>query len=182
MQRTWGLVPQKDTAQFVVAVFDDWEALHAVLVDMQADATVRLGAVLHARKDIPPRAAALGMLKEMAQLPFGPRQRIACTAGQLASELSSRVAKGARNLAEAMHGWLSAEQAGQLQSHLERGHLVLCVELRTPDDFSVLCGRLVQASPHMVELCNIKFEFERHSPDGQDRQGSDRTRGCCLGD
>ena len=171
MQRSWGLPPERDAAQFVVAVFDDWEALHAVLVDMEADATVRSGAVLHAREDVPPRAAALRLLKEMAQLHFGPRQRIACTVGQLARELSSRVAKGARNLAEALHGWLSAEQAGQLESHLERGHLVLCVELRTAEDFSVLCGRLVQASPHMVELCNIKFETEHHSS-GRDHQAS----------
>jgi hypothetical protein len=168
MPRSWGLVPERDTTQFVVAVFDDWEALHAVLVDMEADATMRSGAVLHARVNVPPCAAALGMLKEMAQLHFGPRQRIACTTGQLGRELSSRAAKGARNLAEALHGWLSAEQAGQLQSHLERGHLLLCVELRTPEDFSVLCGRLVQASPHMVELCNIKFAEEQHSPGGQD--------------
>jgi hypothetical protein len=118
------------------------------------------------------------MLKEMAQLHFGPRQRIACTAGQLGRELSSRAAKGARNLAEALRDWLSAEQAGQLASHLERGHLVLCVELRTPDDFSVLCGRLVQASPHMVELCNIKFETEYRSPGGRDHQRIDRIRGC----
>jgi hypothetical protein len=33
----------------------------------------------------------------------------------------------------------------------------LCLQLRTPEDFSVVCGRLVQTSPHMVELCNIKF-------------------------
>ena len=176
MQKSWGLVPQRNTAQFVLAVFDDWEALHAVLVDMEADATKRLGAVLHAREDVSPRAATLGMLKEMAQLHFGPRQRIACTVGQLARELSSRVTKGARNLAEALHGWLSAEQAGQLESHLERGHLVLCIELRTPEDFSVLCGRLVQASPHMVELCNIKFEMEHHSW-GRDHRGRGRLDG-----
>ena len=169
MRRSWGLVRERDAAQFVVAVFDDWEALRAVLVDIEADATSRSGAVLHAREDVPPDAAALGMLKEMAQLQFGPRQRIACTAGQLGRELCFRAGKGARNLAEALHGWLNAEQAGQLQSHLERGHLLLCVELRTPEDFSVLCGRLVQASPHMVELCNIKFETEFHAPGGRDR-------------
>jgi len=63
-----------------------------------------------------------------------------------------------------------------LESHLERGHLVLCIELRTPEDFSVLCGRLVQASPHMVELCNIKFETEHHSS-GRDHRGSGRLDG-----
>ena len=173
MPRSWNFVPKRNAVQCVLAVFDDWEALQAVLVDMEADATMRLGAVLHAREEVPPCAATLSMLKEMAQLHFGPRQRIACTVGQLARELSSREARGARNLAEALHGWLSAEQAGQLESHLERGHLVLCVELRTPEDFSVLCGRLVHASPHMVELCNIKFETQHHS--GEDHRGSGPT-------
>jgi hypothetical protein len=171
MPRSWSFVPERNAVQFVLAIFDDWEALCAVLVDMDADATMRLGAVLHAREDVPPRTATLRLLKEMAQLHFGPRQNVACTVGQLARELSSRVAKGARNLAEALHGWLSAEQARQLESHLERGHLVLCVQLRTPEEFSVLCGRLVQASPHMVELCNIKFETE-HPSSGQDHQAS----------
>jgi hypothetical protein len=35
--------------------------------------------------------------------------------------------------------------------------LVLWLELRTSEEFGDLCGRLVQASPHMVELCSIKF-------------------------
>jgi len=35
-------------------------------------------------------------------------------------------------LADALHDWLGSNPAKQLESHLERGHLVLCVELRTP--------------------------------------------------
>ena len=49
-----------------------------------------------------------------------------------------------------------SDQAEQLQTHIGRGHLVLCLQLGTPEDFSVVCGRLVQASPH-GRLCNIKF-------------------------
>jgi len=159
MQLAWGTGAERGGAQFVVAVFDDWEALHAVLLDMEADATARSGAVLHARKDVPPQASSMDLLRDMVQLHFTQsRQRIVCTMGELARELSARLAKGARNLTDALHGWLSSEQAGQLESHIERGRLVLCVELRTPEDFSVVCGRLVQASPHMVGLCRINFE------------------------
>jgi hypothetical protein len=170
MQQTWGIEAEKHGAQFVVAIFDDWEALHAVLVDLEARATLRSGAVLHARTDIPPHVSTLGLLKEMAQLHFvRSRQHIACTVGRLSQELSDRLAKGARSLAEALHCCLSSEQAGQLESHIERGHLVLCVQLHTPEDFSVICGRLVRASPHMVELCNIRFE-SRHQ--GKKRSGT----------
>ena len=145
--------------QFVVAVFDDWDGLRAVLVDLDAAATMHSGAVLHARKDIPPAASSLGLLKNMAHLHFSePRRDIACTVGQLAHELSGRLAGGARSLTDALHGWFRSAQAGQLENHIKKGRLVLCLQLRTPEDFSVVCGRLVQTSPHMVELCNIKFE------------------------
>lgn len=159
MQGAWGIEAERHGAQFVVAVFDDWETLHAVLVELEADSTMRAGAVLHARKDIPPQASALGLLKKMAQLSFARSPRhIGCTAGQFAEGLSARLSRGALSLADALHGWLSSEQALQLESHIEKGHLVLCVELRTFEDFSLVCGRLVQASPHMVALCNIRFE------------------------
>jgi hypothetical protein len=87
------------------------------------------------------------------------RQHIACTVGQLAEALSLRVARGSPTLADALEDWLGFNQARQLERHLERGHLALCVELRTSDDFSVICGKLVQASPHMVELCTIDFKL-----------------------
>jgi hypothetical protein len=50
----------------VVAVFDDWEALYAVLAGLEADATFYSGAVLHARKDVPLAALNVGLLKEEA--------------------------------------------------------------------------------------------------------------------
>jgi len=146
-------------AQFVVAVFDDWQALHSVLVDMESRERARSGAVLHARKDIPPQTSALGMLKEMKELHFvHARQHIVCTMGQLAQELSLRSAGGARSIGEALRAWCGADQAGQLENHIEQGRLVLWVELRSSEDYSVVCGMLVQASPHMVGLCSVNFE------------------------
>jgi hypothetical protein len=149
----------KDGAQFVIAVFDDWDTLHAIVEETTASAPRRSGAVLHARKDAPPKALRSHLLQEMAQLRFARSHlRIACTAGQLADELSARLLRGARNLAEALQGWVSTEQADELEGHLERGRLVLCIELDTPEDFSEVCGRLVNSSPHMVGLCTINFD------------------------
>ena len=91
MQKARDIGAERTGPQFVVAVFDDWDALHAVLVGLEADATMHTGAVLHARKDVPPAASSLGLLKDMAHLHFSqPRQDIACTVGQLAHELSAR--------------------------------------------------------------------------------------------
>ena len=146
-------------SKLVVAVFDNWETLHAVLMEMESDNAVQPMALLHARRDVPPKVSTLSVLKQMTELRVErSRQHFACTMGQLAEALSARLARGARTLADALHDWLGASQAKQIESHLERGHLVLCVELRTSDDFSVVCGRLVQASPHLVELCNINLK------------------------
>jgi hypothetical protein len=146
-------------AQFVIAVFDDWDALQTVLLSMEPNALVRAGSVLHARKHIPPHGSALPVLKETTDLHFAHSpQHITCTIGQLAHELSVKLAGGARSVAEALHSWLGSDQAGQLVSHIEMGRLVLWVEVQTSEDYSVVCGRLVQASPHMVGLCDIKFE------------------------
>jgi hypothetical protein len=157
MQKARDIAAETTSPQFVVAVFDDWDALHAVLVGLESDATFHSGAVLYAREDVPPAASSLSLLKDMAHLHFS-RQDVACTVGKLAKALSARLAGGARSLTEALHGWFSPLQAGELQDHIGKGRLVLCLELRTPEDFSEVCGRLVQTSPHMVGLCNIKFE------------------------
>jgi len=145
---------------FVVAVFEDRDTLHVVLLELENDKAAQLMALLHARRDVPPKASASRLLKQMTELNFERlRQDIACARGRVAEALAVRLTRVARTLADALHDWLGSNQAKQLESHLERGHLVLCVELRTPDDFSVVCGTLVQASPHMVELCNINFNL-----------------------
>jgi hypothetical protein len=150
---------QTSGSQFIVAVFDDWDALHAILLELESDKVARPVALLHARRDVPPKVSASNVLQQVTELHFErSHQHIACTMGQLSEAIATRLTGGARTLADALHDWLGSNQAKQLESHLERGHLVLCVELRTSDDFSIVCGRLVQASPHMVELCNVNFK------------------------
>lgn len=156
-ERTVG--SQTSGSQFVVAVFDDWDTLHAVLLELETDKVAQPVALLYTRRNVPPKVTASSLLRQMTELHFERfHKHIACTTGQLAEALATRLRGGARTFADALHDWLGSNQAKQLESHLERGHLVLCVELRPSDDFSVVCGRLVQASPHMVELCNINFK------------------------
>ena len=158
MQRSDDTGSTEHRAQFAIAVFDDWDALHHVLAGIETHAPVHAATVLHARNDVPPHASTLGLLKERKNLHFPhSRQHLTCTRGQLANELFARSASGARSIAEALHGWLGTDQARQLESHIEKGRLVLWVEVRTSEDYSVVCGRLVKASPHMVGLCQIGF-------------------------
>jgi hypothetical protein len=159
MQVAHGMRPQEDGAQFVIAVFDDWDALQTVLEDMAADETGRTGAVLHTRKDNPPPAVSSGLLKDVVVLRFErSTQCIRCTRGEFAEELAARLAGGARSLADALHRWLSLDQAWQLQSHIEKERLVLWLRLPTSEEFGAVCGRLVQASPHLVAICNNKLK------------------------
>ena len=149
-------IPHKTGAQFAVAVFDNWDALHATLIGLEAETPMRTGWVLHARTDVPVQATGLRFMRQMTNINFAhSRQELACTTGRLAEELAARLAQGARSLGDALDGSLNSDHARQLESHIDRGHLVLWVELHSSDEFSEVCGRLVQASPHMVSLCGI---------------------------
>ena len=159
MEETRSTRSREDGGQFVIAVFDDWDALQTVLEDMAGHGLSRADTVLHARKDNPPQAVSSGLLKEIIELHFErSTPSIHCTRGEVADELAARLARGARSLADALHSWLSPDQAWELQSHIEKGRLVLWLRLPTSEEFGAVCGRLVQASPHMVGLCNIKFK------------------------
>jgi hypothetical protein len=55
---------QASGAQFVVAVFDDWETLHAVLVEMETDKATGPVTLLHGRREVPANVAASSLLKK----------------------------------------------------------------------------------------------------------------------
>ena len=150
------------TSRFVIAVFDEWHALHAALEDLSLHGIAPRGAVLYAPEDspeVPPLQAAdliSFFLAETTELPFSSaRQRVRCTAGALAQQLAARSEHGARRLAAALRAWVSREHADALQSHLDKGRLVLWFELAQPQDLDVVCGRLVQTSPHVVGMCSM---------------------------
>lgn len=63
------------------------------------------------------------------------------------------MAQGRLILAEMFRGWMSADQASQLQDHVERGRLLLWAQPATSEQFGDVCGHLVCASPHLVEIC-----------------------------
>jgi hypothetical protein len=142
--------------RFLIAVFDEWEAVGSVLADLGTERIGRAGALLHIRKDEPPTLTASWLVQDMAELHFAPfRERVRCTAGRLAEALSKRSAGGVHDLAGALRGWMSLEQAREVQWHMEKGRIVLWLEPQTSQDVDTACARLVQASPHLVELCNV---------------------------
>jgi hypothetical protein len=148
------------TSRFVIAVFDEWQNLHAAIEDLSLHGIAPRGAVLFAHSDrpgaaeLPSEGLISCFLAETTELPFlSARQRVRCTAGALAHDLSARAERGARRLAAALAGWVSREHANALESHIDKGRLVLWFELAQPQDLDVVCGRLVQTSPHVVGMC-----------------------------
>jgi len=162
--------------QFAVATLDSWESLCAVLNDLKAEgveveASVMLTADARARARACIEAgeaatgAASALLDHAVELRFpGSQQRAYCTAGKLADALSQRQAEGARNLADALTGWLIHTHAIELQSQIDRGRLVVWLELSESEHRGIVCGRFVRASIDIVELCSIDLPQVRTTP------------------
>ena len=142
-------------SQFLIAVFDDWDALARVLDNLAGKDTDRAAALLHKRRD-GPSGDRPSLLRDMTELRFAASlECVRCTRGKLADELAARSSAGAVSLAEALGSWLTHEQARELERHVANGRLVLWLRPATQDDFETVCARLVQASPHLVGLCTI---------------------------
>jgi hypothetical protein len=142
-----------DRSRFLIAVFDDWDALGRVLSELEAETTDRAAALLHERKDAPADGTAVSLVRHTTELHFSASmQRVHCTTGGLAKALAGRLADGAHSLADALRAWLTGEQARELEHHVASGRLVLWVRPVTPADFETVCARLVQATPHLVAL------------------------------
>jgi hypothetical protein len=152
------LLDTQATSRFVIAVFDGWDSLHAALEDLSVHGIAPRGAVLFGRDDDPQSTSPEPIsyfLAETTELPFSSAtQRVRCTAGSLAHELTARSARGTRRLAVALGAWVSREHADELQRHIDKGRVVLWFELAQPQDPGVVCGRLVQTSPHVVGMCD----------------------------
>ena len=95
-------------------------------------------------------------VNEIAELEYdAPGQRIAAGEGALTSALAGAFSHGARDVAGALRQWMSSDQARQLESHLAHGRVLLWVQPLGSEEFSCVCGHLVRASPHVVEVCHV---------------------------
>jgi hypothetical protein len=151
------LVTGRDT-RLAIAVFDDWMTLHAVLDDILRTCALHPGMVVLS-KDPPPPTEELGRPREMVTICFPhPRRYATCLQGTFAGELSS---SRSPTLANALSGWVPLDQTGPLESHVERGHVVLLIELRDTEELGTICERLVRHSPHIVRLSRGSGHPER---------------------
>ena len=152
------------SAQLIIAAFDTWQDLRSALDPIRAKEGCCFRAVLHARKDLPQDQALLDAVNEIAELECtASKQRIAGGQGVLTNALATAFSRGARNVAGVLRRWMSLEQARQLESHLAHGRILLWVQPLDSEQFSCVCGHLVRASPHVVEVCDM-FVKDRSQP------------------
>ena len=152
------------SAQLIIAAFDTWQDLRSALELIRAEKGCCFRAVLHARKDLPEDQALLDAVNEIAELECtASKQRIAAGQGVLTNALATAFSHGARNVAGVLRQWMSLEQARQLESHLAHGRVLLWVQPLDSEEFSCVCGHLVRASPHVVEVCDVLVK-ERSPP------------------
>ena len=152
------------SAQLLIAAFDTWQDLRSGLEPIRTGEGCCFRAVLHARKDLPKDQGLLDAVNEIAELDCtASKHRIAAGEGVLSDALATAFSRGSRNVAGALRRWMSLEQARQLENHLEHGRVLLWVQPLDSEQFSCVCGQLVRASPHVVEVCHV-FVKDRGQP------------------
>jgi len=62
-------------SRFVIAVFDDWNAVEGVLASLGEEKIGRFGAVLHTRADNPPMPVVSWLMQDMTELHFAASRR-----------------------------------------------------------------------------------------------------------
>lgn len=120
------------TLRFAVASFDSWRGVRGALEligldDLKSEAAccVSLQRVLtdSAATALPPTVA-------IQELPFPENlELIGCTTGPLAERLAERLRAGAPTLMAALSHWLIPRHAAELQQAVERGSILLWIQL-----------------------------------------------------
>jgi len=155
MRPTRPAAAEQDDLRSVIAAFDDWGNLDAALTEMNADESCSYCAVLHARGEA--SSEACGAVHEIASLQHThSRTCVIRSEGFLSRALADALRHGTHTLADALRQWVSADQARHLEDHIAQGRLLLWVQPLTPEQFGRICGHLVRASRHMVEICKAE--------------------------
>ena len=132
--------------------------MHTVLDDIFRTCAMQPGMMVLS-KDPPPPAAELGLPRETVTISFShPRAYATCSQGPFADELSPPLEHRSTTLANALSGWVPLDQIGPPECHVERGHVVLLMELRSDEEQGTICERLVR-SPHIVRLSRVSIHL-----------------------
>ena len=150
--------------KIAIAAFDSLASVEEVLdalktrgVDLTGAALLAANghALLEYRAEIPKDARATAEVVDPPNLCFLPfKPALYCTMGPLASALEQRRDRGARRLAAALKPWLQPHRVDALEYQLGRGRILLWFRITDLDHYGIVCGEMVRASPHLVEVCD----------------------------
>lgn len=144
-------------SQLAIAVFDDWPALQAVIDELCRSCGSCPSAIVLSR-DMPDMPENLNLPADVTRMRFASGLYATCSHGRIADELATRLSQRPHTLAHALHDWLPLDQCWKLANHIERGQLILLLELTGHDDHETLCAILVRHCPHIIRL----IEFNVH--------------------
>src|SRR5688572_30321882 len=151
-------VTGRDT-RLAIAVFDDWMTLHTVLDDIFRTCAIQ-PRMMVLSKDPPPLTAELGRPRGTVTISFShPRVYATCSQAPFADELSPPLEHRSTTLADALSGWVPLDQIGPVECNVERGQVVLLMELRNDEEQGTICERLVRRSPHIVRLSRVSIHL-----------------------
>jgi hypothetical protein len=145
--------------RFAVATFDKWDALYDAwkelsLDGLRSDTFSCLGLQRVLSGTIP--LDAVPTLTTLQELPFpGNVHLICCTAGLLAQCLTARLHAGAPSLRAALGHWLIPRHASLLEDSIERGRIILWVQLFDNESERRAYQRLLARSSNSVGVHDI---------------------------
>ena len=117
--------------RFAVGAFDTWADAQKAAQELSSDQKPMSQISYLGLRDVLIRGPA----QSLRELPFpGNAAQIACSGGPIAERLSARLAVGAPSLQIAIAAWLIPRHAAQLQRSVEKGKIVVWVEITDPDD------------------------------------------------
>ena len=131
-------VTNSPTLRFAVAPFDTWDGVQTTLSDLAFGSSLTKNShclgLQRVLGDRPKMAVNYGPIP-LHQLPFpGNAELIGCTSGPVADRLAWRLSLGAPTLKAALSHWLIPRHAAHLQEAVERGRIVLWLQLFGDDD------------------------------------------------
>jgi hypothetical protein len=124
--------------RFAVGSFESWPQLRNAVEDLRGRGLPPDSFNCLALEHVLADEAFPSVAKERARaqdLAFSEiREAVCCTPGPLAGCLTERLRSGARNLKEALGGWLVPRHAAHFQEAVDRGMILLWVRLNDADE------------------------------------------------
>ena len=152
------------TIRFAVGIFNHWQQLSDALQDLRLRGVVldsfnclALETVFDGKTILAPSLQPVAIEKLVFSPDLGV---ICCTSGPLAACLRERIDAGAISLADALGFWLLPRQAAYFQQSVEKGKILLWLEITDDDYERRACQGLLASSSNSVGVQDLSLQLQ----------------------